>query len=640
MGDLIGSSVDAALEFIPRDELTRLLRARLSPCARAALFADACRLNALYMIARAGSGHIGSSFSSLDIVSYLHLEVLERTDLYFSSKGHDAPGLYAVLLGMGKLPFELIHRLRRLSGLPGHPDVQTPGIIANTGSLGMGISKAKGIALARRMRGIDGRIYVLTGDGELQEGQIWESLISASNFGLSELTVIVDSNRLQSDTLVEKTSSLGDLVAKFRSFGWYVDRVNGHDLPSLARSIENARAVARMPQVIIADTIKGKGVSFMEGTALDSDVALYRFHSGAPDARSYALALDELSARIGRVCEEAGIQPLARESVTRPAAAPNAAAPDRLIATYAQALVEHMEQRPEIVVLDADLAVDTGGMPARERWPARFVECGIAEMDMVSMAGAMARTGLLPVCHSFACFLSTRANEQIYNNASERSKVVYVGSLAGLLPGGPGHSHQGVRDIAALAGIPGLTLLAPSSSAELRAALRWAFEDATSSVWLRLESVPCDVPFVLPEQHVLQEGHGTWLRAGNDAVIVSYGPVLLSEAYRAAELLEASHNLQVGVVTLPWLNRVALEFVAELARSTAHVFALDNHYTEGGQADRLARAWLEAGVEHRARFHALGVEDLPACGSNAEVLAFHRLDARSLAERVWQVVKG
>src|ERR1700744_3294231 len=222
MGDLIGNAVEGSLYFVAHSELERIAKLDAPKDQRTKLFANTCRFNALYMIARAGSGHIGSSFSSLDIVSNLYLNELGETDVYFSSKGHDAPGLYAVMLATGKLPFELIHRLRQLGGLPGHPDVGTEGIIANTGSLGMGISKAKGMVLANRAEHRAGRVFVLTRDGELQEGQIWESLISAPNFRMPEVVAIVDHNKLQSDTFVERKSSLGDLVAKFEAFGWHV----------------------------------------------------------------------------------------------------------------------------------------------------------------------------------------------------------------------------------------------------------------------------------------------------------------------------------------------------------------------------------------------------------------------------------
>ena len=160
------------LVYVPAAELERIRALQLDPVERAAIFAAACRINALYMIGKAGSGHLGTTFSSMDIVSWLHLEELRLADeheppidRYFSSKGHDVPALYAILIGLGRLPFETIDTLRRLNGLPGHPDIGTPGMTANTGSLGMGISKAKGFALANRLQGRKGEIYVLTGDG-------------------------------------------------------------------------------------------------------------------------------------------------------------------------------------------------------------------------------------------------------------------------------------------------------------------------------------------------------------------------------------------------------------------------------------------------------------------------------------------
>src|SRR5262245_37180771 len=183
--------------YVPYPELTRLRSLAAATELRTAAFATACRINTLYAIARAGSGHIGTSFSCLDVVSWLFLNELRRSndglqDTYFSSKGHDVPALYAVLTATGLLDFDMIHRLRRLGGVPGHPDVSVPHLETNTGSLGMGVSKAKGMILANRLAGRDARIYVLTGDGELQEGQFWESLPSAVAQRMGELTVIVD----------------------------------------------------------------------------------------------------------------------------------------------------------------------------------------------------------------------------------------------------------------------------------------------------------------------------------------------------------------------------------------------------------------------------------------------------------------
>src|SRR5918999_1366438 len=205
MGDLQTDQGETLeLTFVPASEFERVRRASGSAVARAEAFAALARINGLYMIAGAWSGHIGTSFSSLEIMSWLFLNELrdlekgpQACDIFFSSKGHDAPALYNVLVGLGLLPADKLHQLRRLDGLPSHPHVETPYVQANTGSLGMGISKAKGMAIASRLTGAEHRIFVLMGDGELQEGQFWESLASAVSQQLGELVVIVDHNKIQ-----------------------------------------------------------------------------------------------------------------------------------------------------------------------------------------------------------------------------------------------------------------------------------------------------------------------------------------------------------------------------------------------------------------------------------------------------------
>src|SRR6266545_7774225 len=303
MGDIQtdqGESLE--LQFVPLGEFERLRDPSISPLDRVRAFAALTRINVLYMIAGAWSGHIGTSFSSLEIMSWLFLNELrdlakgpDACDVFFSSKGHDAPALYNVLIGLGLLPAEKLHELRRLHGLPGHPHVETPFVQANTGSLGMGISKAKGMALANRLTGAPRRIFVLTGDGELQEGQLWESLGSAANLGLGEIVAIVDHNKIQSDTWVSSVSNLGDIEAKLRAFGWHVSRCDGHDLAAIRRTFRSLDAMTDRPKVIIADTVKGRGVSFMEGPrALEKDTDLYLFHSGAPPEQQYLDGLKQL----------------------------------------------------------------------------------------------------------------------------------------------------------------------------------------------------------------------------------------------------------------------------------------------------------------------------------------------------------
>lgn len=640
MGDQVGVAVSGTLYYVPYAEFVRILRLPLSPVARTELFATLCRINALYMIARAGSGHIGSSFSSMDIMCWLELNELRSPekgaaanlrDVFFSSKGHDAPALYSTWIGSGKLEFELIHRLRRLDGLPGHPDIATPNVITNTGSLGMGISKAKGMIHANRLTGREGTFYVLTGDGELQEGQFWESLISAANDQLTEIVVIVDHNKMQSDTLVSKVGDLGDLEAKLSAFGWHVGRCDGNDLAEFSECLATARSVRGRPKAIIADTVKGKGVSFMEHTAIDSDVEFYRFHSGAPAADAYARAVQELIDAANDALGRAGTSALRLEQMTRPVAnAPER--PQRLVQAYSDALLGQARANSRIVALDADLILDTGLIPFQKEFPERFFECGIAEQDMVSQAGGMALRGLLPIVHSFACFLSARPNEQIYNNATEGTRIIYVGSLAGVLPAGPGHSHQAIRDISSLAAVPELTLVEPSCEAEVAMLLDWAIARNPGSTYLRLVSIPVEIPYVLPDGTTPSLGCGVRLRDGHRVGIVSSGPVTLSIAWNAAIQLQ-DLGVQVRVINMPWLNRVDPEWLAEEIRDLELLYCLENHYSVGGLGDSLRRA-LGCLRNARVRFVGKGIDKVPPSGENSEVLEALDFSAASLARSV------
>jgi transketolase len=632
---------EGGLSYVSRESIDAVRAATSDPLARAELLADVCRLNTLYMIMQAGSGHIGSSFSSTDLITWLWTEALvdpnggrPGSDVYFSSKGHDAPALYSLLIALGKLDFDLLHRLRRLGGLPGHPDVETPFIATNTGSLGMGISKAYGMARARRFTRRGGRIVVMTGDGELQEGQIWESLQPAANERLSEIIAIVDHNKLQSDSAVAAVSDLGPLEDKFRAFGWEVRRADGHDVRAIRDVFEHFATVADRPKVLIADTIKGKGVSFMEGLACGDQT--YHFHAGAPSLKDYLAAVGEITARVNDRLSSLGARPLALASAPQPIrVAPEH--PERLVVAYGDELLQMARTRKDIVVLDGDLLSDCGIEAFKEELPDRFIECGIAEQHMVSAAGGMALNGILPVVHSFACFLSTRANEHIYNNATEGRKIIYTATLAGLVPGGPGHSHQSVRDISAIGSVPRLVAIEPCSEREARLAIRWAVEENAASSYLRFVNVPLDLPYALPESYALRVGCGVALRAGEDVALVGYGPLLMSQAWRAADLL-ASEGVSAAVIDLPWLNRIDDAWVADTLARFPAIVTLDNHYLSLGQGVMVAAALARAGV--RAEVRSIGLTDVPACGNNAEVLAHHGLDADSITRVVRSLSVG
>ena len=255
----------------------------------------------LQMIHQAGSGHPGGSLSALDIITVLYFYEMridsknpnwENRDRFVLSKGHACPALYAALAEKGFFPKKDLFSLRKInSRLQGHPDMlTTPGVEMSTGSLGQGFSAAIGMALAGKYVGKNFRVYVLLGDGELDEGEVWEGAMCASHYELDNLVAIIDYNGLQSDNYNTETMNFEPLVEKWKAFNWYTLEIDGHNIPQIVNAFNRAKRLKRKPTVIVAHTIKGKGVSFMEDNP--------KWHGSlAPDDEQLKIALDELDGK-------------------------------------------------------------------------------------------------------------------------------------------------------------------------------------------------------------------------------------------------------------------------------------------------------------------------------------------------------
>ena len=395
------------MEFhvIKKSEFDRVRESNIEWAKKTQLIADMCRFNTLVAVKKAGSGHLGSSLSAADIATYLYLHelnVLEKgmdsadRDIYFSSKGHDVPGLYSLFYALGILPEEKLLGLRRLGGVDGHPEVRIPGIESSTGSLGMGISKGKGMAWAKKHNGNTGNVFVLTGDGEFQEGQIWESLQAAAHQKVDNLIVIMDHNKYQTDMLVSDVNNIEDLVQKISAFGWHVQRINGHDYTALKDAIDTAKKVKDQPKFIIADTIKGKGVSFMETPEVEaaSGKTYYKWHSGAPNDENFKLGCNELSSKIKTLADQAGIDKIKIPVIDIEKHESFKATKEFVTDAYGDALCDIGKVNDKLVVLDGDLSADCKLRKFEKMFPDRFIENGIAEQDMVSMAGGLAHMGM------------------------------------------------------------------------------------------------------------------------------------------------------------------------------------------------------------------------------------------------------
>ena len=255
------------------------------------------RRNILKMIFEAGSGHPGGSLSEIDILTALYFQVMrvdpenpgwEGRDRFVLSKAHACPGLYATLAARGFFPVEELMTFRKInSRLQGHAHVKTPGVEMSGGSLGQGLSFGVGCALSARLDGLEHRVFVMLGDGECDEGQVWEAAMSASHYELDNLVAIVDRNGIQNDRFTDEVMKLEPLGEKWGAFGWRVVEIDGHDMGAVVEGLVEAVAVEGQPAVVIAKTVKGKGISFMENNPA--------FHGAAPSEDELQRALAELA---------------------------------------------------------------------------------------------------------------------------------------------------------------------------------------------------------------------------------------------------------------------------------------------------------------------------------------------------------
>jgi len=485
----------------------------------------------------------------------------------------------------------------------------------------------------------------------MQEGQNYEALHSVVHQRTNNLVVIMDHNKVQSDMRVDDIMPVGDLETISSAMGWCTARIDGHDFGALDKVIGGLPSQPEAPLFIIADTIKGRGVSFMEHpVAMPAASGYYRWHAGAPPDGPFLEGHAELVARVDARLLEAGLAPLELEdtepveTVVKPTDSlvgePESRGVAKLkdtaefiTAAYGEALVAAGQRRPDLVVLDADLAADCRTRAFEVAHPERFIQNGIAEQDMVSMAGALARQGLVPVVNSFASFLCARANEQIYNNTGEGSRVIYACHYAGLIPAGPGKSHQSIRDISLLGALPRMTILQPINGAETRMVLDYAVDQAKDNVAIRLAIGPCPRSISLPPDYRLSLGRGVPLTAGKHGILFSYGPVMAHEALTAAELL-SERGIELAVVNMPWLNRVDPSWLARTIADIPAVFVLEDHAPTGGLGDFLLGAIVSHSRALTRPFYKFAVEGEPACGTPVEALRHHRLDGASLARRV------
>jgi transketolase len=584
------------------------------------------RKRILQTIVAAGAGHTGGDLSCVDILAVLYGGVLKLSpataadpdrDRFVMSKGHSVEALYVVLADRGFFPLAELATVGRCgSPYVGHPTRHVPGIEQNTGALGHGLAFGVGTALAARLAGRSYRTFVLAGDGELAEGSNWEASLAAAHHRLDNLVWIIDRNELQITGGTESVCALEPLADKLRSFGYAVREVDGHDHAALLDVFAAVPFVVGRPSAVLARTVKGRGVSFIENDA--------RWHHRVPKPEELARAMAELEAEERRL----GAEPEARV-VPSAARAGRADEPGLPMGrpnqdVFSETLLELARADPAVVVVTSD-SRGSGKLSAfAEALPDRIVEVGIAEQTLVGVAAGLASGGRKPFALSPASFLTARALEQIKNDVAYSAQPVrLVGISAGVSYGALGSTHHSTHDLAALRAIPGLAIVVPADNHEARAAAL-AAHASRGPVYLRIGKRPVpDLPAASP----FELGRARLVRDGGDLAFLATGETVWI-AYAAAERL-AREGLQCRVLSLHTLRPLDVEAVLAAAR-TKGIVTVEEHSTSGGLGEACAAVLAEAGLSVPLRRMGLPDEETFP-GSQAEILEHYGISPEGLA---------
>ncbi len=636
----------------------------------------------LVALCAAGSGHAGGTLSIMDIAAALYLKIANHDPQNFDwpqrdriiwSAGHKAPSLYLGLAFAGFCKLEDIVLLRKLgSPFQGHPHwLKLPGVEVSSGSLGQGLSIAVGVALAGKLDQRNYRTFCIMGDGEQQEGQIWEAAMEAAHHKLDNLVGIVDCNRLQIDGRVSEVMNIDPLAEKYQSFGWDVVQIDGHDMQQVVKALSASYVGSGKPLAVLARTVKGKGVSFME------DVA--GWHGKAPNHEEMIKGLRELGLaeqipyaslleRADKYQQQATHvlnerQPhFSRDYWWNSQIVMNASMePTRK--GFGQALARDGEDE-RVVCLGLDISSSItlsdfyAGKPDRRK---RWISMGIAEQSATAAAAGLAKEGKLPVLGTYATFAAARNLDQIRTSVCYGNfNVLIAGAHGGVSVGPDGATHQALEDLFAMCGLPNMSVVVPCDALETKKATSYLLLQHFGPKYLRFarEATPIvtkeETPFVFGKANVIRLRHidGNFADAfetciasdyeneSEDLTVIACGP-MVPEAMRAAYILQQEFGWETRVINMHTLKPIDENAVIRAANETGMIITAEEHQIG-------ALAWRVSGIITGARelygmpviTGAIGVQDrFGESGAPWELIKEFEVSAEHIAEKAIELAK-
>ncbi|XP_064605148.1 transketolase-like [Liolophura sinensis] len=607
--------------------------------------ANTLRVHSIRSTNIAGSGHPTTCCSAAEMMSVLFFHTMKykvekprdpSSDRFVLSKGHAAPILYAAWAEAGLFPVGDLDKLRKTGcDLEGHPTPRLDFVDVATGSLGQGLSCAAGMAYTGKyFDKASYRVYCLLGDGETAEGSVWEALAFCSYYKLDNIVAVFDINRLGQSDPTSVQHDMDCYKIRLEALGWNVVVVDGHDVSALAKALEDTKSISGKPCAVLGKTFKGRGVPGVEDQM--------NFH-GKPLGEKGEVAIAELKKLIKNPgpykitppapTDDAKEVKNSKITLSEP---PNYQMGDVLPIrnSYGTALVKIAKNSDQIVALDGDMKNSTFSQKLADVYPNRFVECFIAEQNMVGVAvGCGTRGRTIPFASTFACFL-TRAFDQIRMAAISQANIKFCGSHCGVSIGEDGPSQMALEDIAMFRSIPGSTVFYPSDSVAIERAVELAAN--TTGICFIRATRPV-TPIIYKNDEVFQVGQAKVVRQSpDDKVTVIGAGITLSEAMKAADKLAAS-GVKITVVDPFTIKPLDVDTIKEAAKKTGgRIVVVEDHYPEGGIGEAVSMA---LGCCRDIVIRHLAVRDVPRSGKPVELLELFGINDDAIVKAVNQILK-
>ncbi len=614
-------------------------------------FATACRRTIIEMVKQSQSGHPGGSLSSIDYLSLLYAFVISQTgEKVLVSNGHISPAVYSVLAELGYIPKkEVIETFRQAGSIfEGHVTRHVPGVWYGTGPLGIGVSAAAGFAHAAKVAKSSEKVYALLGDGEAQEGQVYEMMHYANKYQLSNLIVFCDYNQIQLSGPLKEIMPI-DIPAIFHSAHWNVIDVDGHNFQKLWSALHEANQSQTAPTLLLGRTLMGKGVDFMEQDSINNT---FNWHGVAPSLEQADKALAQL---VVTPLEEKQISDFVQHELSWKPPLPFVLEknPPQIVvgkskvlaadvktdcrSAYGNALKELADLNPLVVAITADLGGSVKTDTMAKAHPERVFDTGIAEQHMVSASGGMSLAGLVPFCSTFGAFMTSRAKDQARVNDINRTNVKMVATHCGLSVGEDGPTHQVIDDLGSFLGFFHTTLLEPCDPNLCDQMIRYAAK-TYGNFYVRMGRAKLPIitkqdakPFY-DDQYKFQPGRFDLLREGSELTFLAAGP-MVTAALKALE----KFGRKVELIAMTSLSHLDERVLVASLQKTKKCLTLEDHNPRTGYGQRInafiAEKKLDVTVEN------MGVTEYQLSGKAEQLYEKAGLSEAHIEEKVQKMLQ-